>query len=226
MLVYFNININEYVTWRTKNPRYPRKPRKMYIYIYTHSTSRKIIRLTSYIKISTSCDVIKCLGNTDLPCPYPCLDNPASRVRASFRDGFPRENHRKKIVRGAFGFPLPFLLFFFSFFFILYNSVLPPDLRSTNIHPHNGNKAPNKRFPSRWTERTGKSDISMPSCPPSSCFYPLLPPPLHQPLSCSKASGASFYGPPFFPSLLFPFPLCTLSLISTHQERRYAFEHP
>lgn len=115
MLICFNININEYVKRRTKNPGYPRKLRKIYIYIYIHSTSQKIIQLTSYIKISISCDVIKCLGNTDLPCPYPCLDNPASRVWASFRDVFPRENHRKKIVRGAFDFPLPFLSFSFSF---------------------------------------------------------------------------------------------------------------
>jgi len=44
---------------------------------------------------------------------------------------------------------------------------------SVAIHPYGGNKAPNKRFPSRWTERTnGKSDISMPRHPPSSCFFP------------------------------------------------------
>lgn len=44
---------------------------------------------------------------------------------------------------------------------------------SIAIHSYGGNKAPNKRFPSRWTERTnGKSDISMPRRPPSSCFFP------------------------------------------------------
>ena len=35
MLICFNININEYVKRRTKNPGYPRKLRKIYIYIHT-----------------------------------------------------------------------------------------------------------------------------------------------------------------------------------------------
>lgn len=93
----------------------------------------------------------------------------------------------------------------FLFLFLFYITLAPArQLWSTNVRPHNGNKAPNKRFPSRWTERTGKSDISMPSCPPSSCFFPLLPSPSHNLFLARKAS-ASFYGPSFFPVSLISF---------------------
>lgn len=100
---------------------------------------------------------------------------------------------------------LLFCLCFFLFFF-LQNSV-PIEPWSAGIHPHNGNKAPNKRSPNRWTERTGKSDISMPSYPPSSCFFPLRSTTLRVRLSCSirqPASRPSFFSasPIFFSILL------------------------
>lgn len=94
---------------------------------------------------------------------------------------------------------------------LFHRGYLPPPAPSppptVAIHPYGGNKAPNKRFPSRWTERTnGKSDISMPRRPPpSSCFFP--PPHRIPPLPStilSRSFGLRSPSPCLLPRCVYP----------------------
>lgn len=88
-----------------------------------------------------------------------------------------------------------------------------------------GNKAPNKRFPSRWTERTnGKSDISMPRRPPSSCYL-LLP---HRTLAVRPPPSLHFSFDPSTSS--YPIPYSTsifllFSLLLLHPHRTHSHIH-
>lgn len=90
-----------------------------------------------------------------------------------------------------------------------------------------GNKAPNKRFPSRWTERTnGKSDISMPRRPPSSCYL-FLP---HRTLAVCPSSvfSLSILRPPVLPYLLLDLRVSSFYFLirSFSSTSAYAFAHP
>lgn len=109
----------------------------------------------------------------------------------------------------------------FFFFIFLFCRRIAIERPYVGIHPHNGNKTPNKRFPSRWTERTGKSDISMPGYPPSSCFFP---PRIHPRLFLPLV----YRHPPFFFDSLIPFSIRLAASIAYFNARgtRYAFKRP